>query len=163
MQKVPFTAGGMKKIRAELEHLKKEARPKVIDAIAEARAHGDLKENAEYHAAKEQQSFIEGRIRYLDQIISAAQIIDVTTIPNEGRVIFGVTVDIKHLESEELSQYTIVGHEEADISDHKLSVNSPLARAMIGHDVGEEVMVSTPEKGEAYYEILKVEHLGDQA
>lgn len=161
MTKMPITAAGLKKLRVELEHLKKEARPNVIEAIAEARAHGDLKENAEYSAAKEQQSFIEGRIRHLEHVVSSSQVIDIANIPNEGRVIFGVTVDVMNIDTEQKSCYTIVGPEEADISEHKLSVSSPLARALIGHDVGEEVEVVTPDDEVAVYKILKVEHISE--
>jgi len=163
MANMPMTASGVKKLRAELDHLKRQARPEVIAAIAEAREHGDLRENAEYHAAKEQQSFIEGRIRHLDHVLSVAQVIDIMKLPNEGRVIFGVTDEVLNLDTQQRSTYTLVGHEEADISEHKLSIASPLARALIGHEVGDEVVVSMPDQEEAVYEICKVEHLGDSA
>ena len=161
MSSVPLTAGGMKKLQAELDHLKREARPEIITAIAEAREHGDLKENAEYHAAKEQQSFIEGRINHLEQTLSMAQVIDVTKIPNEGRVIFGTTVELLNLDTNRTHTYMLVGHEEADISEGKLSIASPLARALVGNEVDDEVVVASPDQDETVYRILKIEHLGE--
>ena len=129
--KVPITAKGAEKLRAELKRLKTEERPRIIAAIAEARAHGDLKENAEYHAAREQQSFAEGRIKENDGKLSHAHIVDVTSIPHSGKVIFGVTVELIDEDTEETIVYQIVGEDEADIKVGMISVNSPIARALI--------------------------------
>ncbi len=153
--KVPMTAAGAEKLRLELQELKNVARPRVIAAIAEARAHGDLKENAEYHAAREQQSFIEGRIREVEYKLSNAQIIDVTKINPTGKVIFGATVCLTDPDSGEEIRYQIVGEDEADIKNSKISVNSPIARALIGKEEGEVVSVQTP-GGKKVYEILEV-------
>jgi len=157
MNKVPMTVKGAESLRQELEQLKKVDRPRIIKAIAEAREHGDLKENAEYHAAREQQSFCEGRIQEIEGKLSHAQIIDVTNIPNTGKVIFGVTVSIINVETDESLSYTIVGDDEADVKANKISVSSPIARALIGKEEGDEVVVRTP-AGEVIYEIEKVEH-----
>jgi len=154
MSKVPMTIGGAEKLREELNRLKHVDRPRVIAAIAEARAHGDLKENAEYHAAREQQGFIEGRIIEIESKLSVAQIIDVTSIENTGRVIFGSTIKLTNNDGQSL-QYQIVGEDEADISHHKLSVTSPVARALIGKYEGDAVEVNTPE-GIISYEIVEV-------
>ncbi len=156
MQKVPMTVGGAEKLREELQRLKQVERPKVISAIAEARAHGDLKENAEYHAAREQQGFIEGRIMEIDAKLSAAQVIDVTKIENTGKVIFGTTIKLADSKGQEI-QYQIVGEDEANISQQKISVTSPVARALIGKFEGDEVKVQTPE-GVTTYEIVEVIH-----
>lgn len=158
MQKHPMTAAGAEKLRKELDHLKHEERPKVIQAIAEARAHGDLKENAEYHAAKERQGFIEGKIRDMESKLSHSQIIDVTKINNDGKVIFGATVELIAIETNQQVKYQIVGEDEADIKLHKISVSSPIARALIGKYEGDEVEVKTPQ-GTAMYEITKVEYV----
>ena len=158
MNKVPMTVTGAEKIRKELERLKTQERPRIIQAIAEAREHGDLKENAEYHAAREQQSFVEGRIQEIEGKLSGCQIIDVTKIPNTGKVIFGVTVDIVNTETDESVSYQIVGEDEADIKERKISVGSPIARALIGKEVGEAVTVRTP-AGETEYEIEEVRHI----
>lgn len=158
MSKVPMTVAGAQRLREELEHLKKVERPRIVKAIAEAREHGDLKENAEYHAAREQQSFCEGRIQEIEGKLSHAQVIDVTTIPNTGKVIFGVTVDIINVETEETVSYTIVGEDEADVKANKISYSSPIARALIGKEEGDEVVVKTP-AGEVIYEIDKVQHI----
>lgn len=158
MSKVPMTVAGAERLREELEHLKKVERPRIVKAIAEAREHGDLKENAEYHAAREQQSFCEGRIQEIEGKLSHAQIIDVTTIPNTGKVIFGVTVDIINVETEQALSYTIVGEDEADVKASKISFSSPIARALIGKEEGDEVVVKTP-AGEVIYEISKVQHI----
>ncbi|EPC00090.1 transcription elongation factor GreA [Litchfieldella anticariensis FP35 = DSM 16096] len=158
MNKVPMTVAGEARLREELEQLKSVERPKVINAIAEAREHGDLKENAEYHAAREQQGFIEGRIQEIESKLSAAQVIDVTKLPKTGKVIFGVTVELCNLDTDEEMRYRIVGEDEADIKDGKISVTSPIARALIGKEEGDVVMVRTP-GGEVEYEIGRVEHL----
>ena len=158
MNKVPMTVAGEARLRKELEELKGEARPKVIAAIAEAREHGDLKENAEYHAAREQQGFIEGRIQEIESKLSSAQVIDVKKLPKTGKVIFGVTVELINLGNDEEMAYQIVGEDEADIKGGKISVTSPIARALIGKEEGDMVVVTTP-GGEVEYEITSVEHL----
>ena len=144
MNKVPMTVAGEKSLREELNHLKGEARPQVIAAIAEAREHGDLKENAEYHAAREQQGFIEGRIQEIESKLSGAQVIDVTKLPKTGKVIFGVTVSLLNLDSDASVTYRIVGEDEADIKAGRISVTSPIARALIGKEEGDVVVVKTP-------------------
>jgi transcription elongation factor GreA len=158
MSKTPMTHFGAEALRAELDQLKKVERPRIIEAIAVAREHGDLKENAEYHAAREEQGFVEGRIKDIESKLSNAQVIDVRKIENTGKVIFGVTVTVEDLETEERSQWMIVGEDEADIAHRKISVSSPMARAMIGKEEGDVVTVSAP-KGDVEYEILGVEHL----
>jgi len=158
MQKVPLTARGAEKLRIELQHLKSVARPTVIKAIAEARAHGDLKENAEYHAAREQQSFIEGRINELESKLSVAQIIDVTTVNAYGKVVFGTTVALINVETEGRVIYQIVGEEEADIKQNLVSITSPIARALIGKANGDTVLVRAP-GGEVEYEITDVRYV----
>ncbi len=157
MNKVPMTVVGEQRLREELDQLKGVERPRVINAIAEAREHGDLKENAEYHAAREQQGFIEGRIQEIEAKLSQAQVIDVTKMPQTGKVIFGVTVALLNLESDEEFRYQIVGEDEADIKAGKISVTSPIARALIGKEEGDVVVVSTP-RGEVEYEVGDVEH-----
>ncbi|MFT3742102.1 MAG: transcription elongation factor GreA [Gammaproteobacteria bacterium] len=158
MQKIPMTNHGAQLLTKELENLEKVQRPQVVQAIAEARAHGDLKENAEYHAAKDQQGLIEGRIRHIQSRLSNAQIIDVTKIKNDGTVVFGSTVHIVNLDTDQEQTYQIVGEEEADIKLSKISIGSPIARALIGKKVGAEVEVKTP-GGSSFYEILKVEYV----
>lgn len=158
MNKVPMTATGAQQLQDELHELKTERRPNVIKAIAEARAHGDLKENGEYHAAKEQQSFIEGRIMEIESKIAGAQIIDVASLTNTGKVVFGATVNLINIETEEAARYQIVGEDEADIKSGKISVSSPIARALIGKQEGDEVQVNTP-AGIVEYEIEKVEYI----
>lgn len=159
MQKHPMTEKGAEKLRQELDHLKRVKRPEVIKAIAEARAHGDLKENAEYHAAKEQQGFIEGRIRDIEGKLAHAHIIDVTKMSNDGKVIFGATVTLIALNDDETQMtYQIVGEDEADIKHLKISVTSPIARAIIGKFEGDEVEVKTPQ-GAVTYEVSKVEYI----
>ncbi|MCW4153577.1 transcription elongation factor GreA [Halomonas sp. 18H] len=158
MNKVPMTIVGEQRLREELENLKGEARPNVIAAIAEAREHGDLKENAEYHAAREQQGFIEGRIQEIEGKLSNAQVIDVTKLPRTGKVIFGVTVELINLDNDEEVTYRIVGEDEADIKAGLISVTSPIARALIGKEEGDTVLVRTP-GGDVEYEISSVEHL----
>lgn len=153
-----MTLEGSEALRAELEHLKREARPAVVTAIAEAREHGDLKENAEYHAAREQQSFIEGRIQDIEGKLSNAQIIDIKTMPASDKVIFGTTVVILNLDNNQESTYKLVGDDEADVKSNKISVASPMGRALIGKYEGDDVIVVTP-AGETEYEIVKVEYL----
>lgn len=158
MSKVPLTATGAIKLREELQRLKSEERPRIINAIAEARAHGDLKENAEYHAAKEQQSFIEGRIADIESQLSNAQIIDVTTLNPNGKVVFGTTVDLVDEESGGAVTYQIVGDLEADIKQGKISVSSPISRALIGKEEGDVAVVKAP-GGERHYEIMAVRYI----
>lgn len=158
MNKIPMTKHGAELLKQELEDLKKVKRPKVINAIAEARAHGDLKENAEYHAAREQQSFIEGRIREVEGKLGHAQVIDVTQMPNNGKVIFGTTVGLVNLDNDEKVEYQIVGEDEADLKHGKISYNSPIARALIGKMEGDAVDVQTP-GGLISYEIEAVEYV----
>ena len=153
-----MTKTGESSLRSELQNLKQVARPRIVAAIAEAREHGDLKENAEYHAAREQQSFCEGRIKDIEAKLSHAQVIDVSQIENTGRVIFGVTVTLLNLAKNELVTYRLVGEDEANIKDGKISVTSPIARALIGKAEGEDVSVTTP-GGIVDYEIETVEHL----
>lgn len=156
--KFPMTNQGAEKLAAELEDLKKVQRPRIVQAIAEAREHGDLKENAEYSAAREQQSFCEGRIQEIEGKLSNAQVIDVTKIPHTGKVIFGTTVTILNLETDQTLTYQIVGDDEADVKANKISVNSPIARALVGKEEGDVVVVRAP-GGEVEYEIDTVEHL----
>lgn len=156
--KFPMTQSGAEKLRLELEDLKKVQRPRIVAAIAEAREHGDLKENAEYSAAREQQSFCEGRIQEIEGKLSNAQIIDVTKIPHSGKVIFGTTVTILNIETDQAVTYQIVGDDEADVKANKISVNSPIARALVGKEEGDVVVVRAP-GGEVEYEIDKVEHI----
>ena len=158
MNNIPMTAAGAKLLREELEHLKTVKRPTVINAISEARAHGDLKENAEYHAAKEQQSFVEGRIAELEAKLASAQIIDITNMTNNGKVIFGATVTLINVETDEEVMYQIVGDDEADIKARKISVSSPIARALIGKHEEDVVGVQAP-AGLIEYEILRVQYI----
>lgn len=158
MQKFPMTVKGEKSLRDELDDLKTVQRPTVIASIAEAREHGDLKENAEYHAAREQQGFIEGRIQELEGKLGSAQVIDVTQIPHTGKVIFGTTVEIINLDTEGTVRYQIVGDDEADIKSGKISISSPIARALIGKEEGDVVVVQTPGGG-VEYEVDQVHHI----
>jgi transcription elongation factor GreA len=158
MNKVPLTVVGAEKLKSELLRLKTVERPRVIQAIAEARAHGDRSENAEYHAAKEQQSFIEGRIAEIEGKLSSAQIIDPKTVNAEGRVVFGATVDILDEDSNAEATYQIVGDDEADIAQGMISISSPIARALIGKEAGDSVEVRVPD-GTRHYEILDVRYL----
>ncbi|MDX1654995.1 MAG: transcription elongation factor GreA [Candidatus Competibacteraceae bacterium] len=153
--KVPMTVAGADRLRAELQDLKSNARPRVIQAIAEAREHGDLKENAEYHAAREQQSFIEGRIKDLEYKLSHAQIIDITKMANQGKVIFGTTVVLEDQDSGDELRYQIVGEDEAEIKAGKISVTSPIARALIGKEAGDVAEVQAP-GGVRAYEVVEV-------
>ena len=158
MNQTPMTVRGAEKLREELEYLKSDLRPKIIEAIAEARAHGDLKENAEYHAAREQQSFCEGRIQDIEGKLSKAQVIDVTKLPQTGRVVFGATVTVLKSDTEEEITYRIVGDDEADIKVGMISVNSPIARGLIGKEVDDVALIKTP-AGDVEYEILEVQYL----
>ncbi|MBS0358852.1 MAG: transcription elongation factor GreA [Proteobacteria bacterium] len=158
MQRVPMTLPGAEALRAELERLKNVERPRITKAIAEARAHGDLKENGEYHAAREQQSFTEGRIQEVESKLSNAQIIDVTTLENNGRVVFGATVTLCNVDTDETTHYQIVGEDEADIKKGKISVGSPIARSIIGKEVDDVIEVKTP-SGPVSYEITQVEYI----
>ncbi|GAB6040271.1 transcription elongation factor GreA [Endothiovibrio diazotrophicus] len=157
MSKVPLTVRGAEMMRTELEELKRVKRPAVIQAIAEARAHGDLKENAEYHAAREQQGFIEGRIKELEAKLSNAQIIDPTAVNANGKVIFGCTVDLVDVESDEEMTYQLVGEDEADIKQGRISISSPIARALIGKEEGDIAAVQAP-GGVREYEIAEVRY-----
>lgn len=158
MERYPMTPGGQKALEEELHQLKTVDRPRIVADIAEAREHGDLKENAEYHAAREQQGFCEGRIKEIEAKLSSAQVIDVEKLPQNGRVVFGVTVTIENLDTEEEKTYQIVGDDEADFKINKISSNSPIARGLMGKNEGDEVTIKTP-KGEVDYEIVKVEYL----
>ncbi len=158
MTKVPLTVKGAEKLRAELEELKSVVRPRIIASIATARAHGDLKENAEYHAAKEQQSFTEGRISEIEAKLSNAQIIDITKVDANGKVVFGATVEIEDIESERRVTYQIVGEDEANIKEGRISIGSPIARALIGKEVEDVVTVKTP-GGNVDYEIISIEYI----
>ena len=158
MNTVPMTLAGEQSLREELDRLKREDRPRIIQAIAEAREHGDLKENAEYHAAREQQSFAEGRIQDIEHKLSHAQVIDVSAIPNTGKVIFGTTVDLINTENDSSVTYRIVGEDEADVKANLISVSSPIARALVGKSEGDEVVVKAP-SGDIYYEIERVQHI----
>ena len=155
--KTPMTMEGAEALREELQRLKLEARPRVVKAIAEAREHGDLKENAEYHAAKEEQGFIEGRIQEIEGKLSNAQVIDVTKIAPTGKVIFGTTVKVIDLETDASRTYKLVGDDEADLKKNKVSVSSPIARALIGKEEGDVVVVQAP-SGAIEYEIEEVLH-----
>lgn len=158
MNKFPMTLAGETALREELERLKKVERPSIVQAIAEARAHGDLKENAEYHAAREQQSFAEGRILEIEGKLGNAQVIDIMAIPKTGKVIFGTTIDLINLETDETVTYRIVGEDEADIKENMISVGSPIARALIGKEEGDAVTVKAP-GGDIEYEIDQVYHI----
>ncbi len=158
MNRTPLTHHGAERLRAEAAHLKKVMRPQIIAAIAEARAHGDLKENAEYHAARDQQSFTEGRIRHLEFELSGAQVIDITKMKPGGKVVFGATVTLYDDEKETEITYQVVGDLEADIKEFRIAITSPIARAMIGKEEGDEIVVDAP-GGELVYEILRVEYI----
>ena len=158
MNKFPMTLSGEAALREELERLKKIERPRITKAIAEAREHGDLKENAEYHAAREQQSFNEGRIMEIEGKLGNAQVIDVTTMPKTGKVIFGTTIDLLNLETDASVTYRIVGEDEADVKQNLISIGSPIARALIGKEEGDVVIVRAP-GGDIEYEIDKVRYI----
>lgn len=156
--RTPLTQAGAERLRQELQHLKKVVRPRIIEEIAAARAHGDLRENAEYHAAREEQGFTEGRIQRLEASLSTAQIIEVTKLNANGKVVFGATVTVLHEESGEETTYQIVGDLEADAANNQIAVSSPIARAMIGRLEGDTVTVETP-GGEREYEIVVVAYI----
>lgn len=158
MATVPMTVAGEAALRAELENLKTVVRPRIVTDIAEARAHGDLKENAEYHAAREQQGFCEGRIQEIEGKLAEAQVIDIFSIPVSDKVIFGTTVDLINADTEEVVTYKLVGDDEADVKQGKISINSPIARAIIGKEIGDEVLVRTP-GGDVDYEIDDVKYI----
>lgn len=153
-----MTKAGAEALRRELDELKQVQRPRVIEAIATAREHGDLKENAEYHAAREEQSFIEGRIADFEARLANAQVIDITEIPNSGKIIFGVTVTLFDLSEDKEVTYQIVGEHEADVKKNKLSIASPIARALIGKEVDDLIVIKTP-GGDREYEVISVEHI----
>ncbi|PPT37350.1 transcription elongation factor GreA [Xanthomonas axonopodis pv. begoniae] len=157
--RAPMTSKGAQRLREELEHLKSVKRPEVINAIAEARAHGDLKENAEYHAAREQQSFIEGRIKQLESELSHAEIIDITKLSAGNKIVFGATVTLADTETDEEKRYQIVGDLEADIKMGLIAISSPLARALIGKLEGDSVTIDAP-AGQREYEVVSVAYLG---
>ncbi len=157
MDKVPLTVNGAEKMRSELQELKHNDRPRVIQAIAEAREHGDLKENAEYHAAREQQGFIEARIKDLEAKLSNAQIIDITKIDGKGKVIFGATVELEDIDSGDSVTYQLVGEDEADIKEGRISITSPIARALIGKEEGVSVTVEVP-NGSREFEIAEIRY-----
>ena len=154
MQRYPMTPQGHAALEEELKQLKTVDRPRITAAIAEAREHGDLKENAEYHAAREQQGFCEARIRDIEAKLGGAEVIDPLKLPQEGRVVFGVTVVIENLDTEEQKRYKIVGDDEADFKANKISINSPIARGLIGKSEGDEAKIQTP-SGEVEYEIVE--------
>jgi len=154
---VPVTLRGAEALKNELKQLKSVARPEVVAAIAEARAHGDLKENAEYHAAKEQQSFIEGRINQLEGVLANAQVIDVSSLSQDGRVVFGVTVALLNIDTEEEVTYQLVGDYEADIKLNRVSISSPIARALIGKEIDDIATVKAP-SGAIDYEIVAIRY-----
>ena len=158
MEKEPITISGLKNLKNELENLKNVQRPKIVAAIAEARSHGDLKENAEYHAAKEQQALIESRVIAINDIIARANVIDVTKIENVGKVIFGSTVEVQDLETNKKISYRLVGQDEADIKKNLIFFKSPIGKSLIGKNKGEMINVKTP-SGERNFEILKVEYI----
>tara|TARA_B100002052_G_C15804569_1_gene562864 strand:- start:141 stop:629 length:489 start_codon:yes stop_codon:yes gene_type:complete len=158
MEKEPITVSGLKKLKDELSELKNVKRPKIVSAIAEARSHGDLKENAEYHAAKEQQAQLEGRVIAINDIIARANVVDVTKIENNGSVIFGSTVKVKDLESNKLKEFRIVGQDEADVNKNLIYFKSPIGKALISKSLGEMVTVKTP-SGEKNFEILDIKYI----
>jgi len=153
-----MTKEGADALQAELNKLKKEDRPRITEAIADAREHGDLKENAEYHAAREQQGLVEARITQIEGALSHSQVIDVTKLNPGGKIVFGATVSVVNLDTDEELTYKIVGNEEADVKVNKISVNSPIARALIGKEEGDEVVVQAP-SGNIDYEIIGVEYI----
>ena len=156
---VPITARGAQALKDELHELKTVRRPAIVNAISEARAHGDLKENAEYHAAREQQSFTEGRIQELESTLADCQVIDPTSLPKDGRVVFGVTVDLLNIDTDEEKQYQIVGDYESDIKLNRISISSPIARALIGKEIDDVATVQAP-GGAIEYEITGIHYLG---
>ena len=158
MDRPPVTSKGADRLKEELSELKTVTRPRIVEAISTARELGDLKENAEYHAAREQQSFCEGRIQELESVLSIAQIIDITTLGVEGRVVFGATVELEDLDTEEIVSYQIVGNIEADIKLNMIAVSSPIARSLIGKEEGEVATVNAP-AGIREYEIIGIKYI----
>ena len=158
MNKEPITVKGLKKLKDKLDDLKNIQRPKVVAAIAEARSHGDLKENAEYHAAKEQQGLIEGRIIMINDLIARANVIDVTKMDNDGKVIFGSTIKVQDLDTKKTISYKLVGQDEANIKENLIFFKSPIGKALIGKNKGDLVTVNTP-SGERNFEIMSVEYI----
>ncbi|MCT8696502.1 transcription elongation factor GreA [Glaesserella parasuis] len=158
MKQIPMTARGVGQLREELDFLKNVRRPEIISAITEAREHGDLKENAEYHAAREQQGFCEGRIKEIESKLGNAQIIDVKNMINTGKVIFGSTVTLLNVNTDECVTYRIVGDDEANIKDGLISVNSPIARGLVGKEIDDNVHIQTP-GGNVEFDIIKVEYI----
>ena len=158
MNRMPMTAEGAERLRRQLDELKSVERPRVIQALAEARAHGDLSENAEYHAARERQGFIEGRIATIEEALAIAEIIDVTKIDADGKIVFGATIELFNLDTEQEVRYQIVGEMEADIGQGLLSVTAPIARAMIGKEEGDVIQVDAP-GGIVEYEVLSVAYV----
>ena len=158
MDKEPITVNGLKDLKFELGDLKNVQRPKVVEAIAEARSHGDLKENAEYHAAKEEQGFIEGRIQEIESKLSRMQLIDVKQLNQDGRCVFGTTITLMNLSDDSEIIYKIVGEDESDIKQGKISCHSPIAKALLGNEEGDEVTVKAP-IGDILYEILEVQYI----
>ena len=158
MTKVPITVTGVKKLRDELQRLKTAERPRIVTAIADARSHGDLRENAEYHAAKEEQGFVEGRIKEIEGKLANADIIDITALSEVGKIVFGATVELIDEDNGQHVVYQIVGEDEADIGSGSLSISSPIARALIGHEEGDVVEVSAP-GGDRSYEIVEVRYV----
>jgi transcription elongation factor GreA len=154
----PLTMAGAEHLRTELTRLKNIERPLIAEEIADARAHGDLKENAEYHAARDKQGLLEARIRHIENVLSNAQVIDISKVHANGKIIFGATVELLNVESDETVTYQIVGDEESDLEHHKISVNSPIARALIGKEEGDEVVVKAP-SGNLDYEIISVNYV----
>jgi transcription elongation factor GreA len=154
----PLTMAGAEHLRAELTRLKNIERPLIAEEIAEARAHGDLKENAEYHAARDKQGLLEARIRHIENVLSNAQVIDISKVHANGKIIFGATVELLNVESDETVTYQIVGDEESDLEHNKISVNSPIARALIGKEEGDEVVVKAP-SGNLDYEIISISYV----
>lgn len=157
MQKHPMTVEGASALKNELHRLKTIERPRIIEAIATARAHGDLKENAEYHAAREEQSFVEGRVLEIEAKLSNAQVVDIRQLPNQGKVIFGATVQLRHLQTDVKTIYQIVGEDEANVKSNKISYSSPIGRALIGKLVDDSVVVKTP-GGLVEYDIIAVQY-----
>ncbi|WP_226989531.1 transcription elongation factor GreA [Buchnera aphidicola] len=158
MNLIPMTVRGAEKLRQELEKLKSIERPRIISAIADAREHGDLKENAEYHSAREEQSFCEGRIKEIESKLSNSQVIDITKISNNNRVIFGATVSILNIKNNEEFTYQIVGDDESDFKKNLISINSPIARGLIGKKNNDVVIICTP-GGDVEYKILKIDYM----
>jgi len=158
MEKEPITVSGLQKLKDELSELKNVKRPQIVSAIAEARSHGDLKENAEYHAAKEQQAQLEGRVIAINDIIARANVVDVTKIENNGSVIFGSTVKVKDLESNKSKEFRIVGQDEADVNKNLIYFKSPIGKALISKSLGEMITVKTP-SGEKSFEILDIKYI----